>query len=489
MDKDDDFKNFIGKETKVEVEMLGDPELRKLKKGDVIQIQRRGFFIVDSPYKEPGAHNCKPANIRLIAIPDGTPGSYGPPGKAAPAPQPAQPSKGGPKKAEAKAPTPAKPAAAAATQVTASGDDLNDSITKQGEKVRQLKADKADKAAIDAAVAELLALKAKYKAATGSDWKPGAQPAKKAADAQPVAAAAGNADELNASVAAQGEKVRQLKSAKADKASVDAAVAQLLDLKAKYKVATGKDWKPAPQGAAQPAKAVEAPKPAASSGADSLSDEVAAQGDKVRQLKADKADKPTVDAAVAKLLELKANYKAATGKDWKPAPQGSQPAKPAEAPKQAAASKESSPVADQLNEDIAAQGDKVRQLKTDKADKVAIDTAVSVLLGLKTKYKTLTGNDWKPPSGNPAPKPAKKKEESKPKPQKQEKKPAAAAADSGAQKQTRLGMEAKKEDSLADWYSQVITKAEMLEYYDVSGCYILRPWAYSIWERIQVSYF
>jgi bifunctional glutamyl/prolyl-tRNA synthetase len=47
-------------------------------------------------------------------------------------------------------------------------------------------------------------------------------------------------------------------------------------------------------------------------------------------------------------------------------------------------------------------------------------------------------------------------------------------------------METKKEESLADWYSQVITKAEMLEYYDVSGCYILRPWAYSIWERIQV---
>jgi len=28
LDKDDDFKNFIGKDTKVEVEMLGDPELR-----------------------------------------------------------------------------------------------------------------------------------------------------------------------------------------------------------------------------------------------------------------------------------------------------------------------------------------------------------------------------------------------------------------------------------------------------------------------------
>jgi len=36
-----------------------------------------------------------------------------------------------------------------------------------------------------------------------------------------------------------------------------------------------------------------------------------------------------------------------------------------------------------------------------------------------------------------------------------------------------------------EWYSQVITLSEMIEYYDISGCYILRPWAYSIWESIQ----
>lgn len=27
--------------------------------------------------------------------------------------------------------------------------------------------------------------------------------------------------------------------------------------------------------------------------------------------------------------------------------------------------------------------------------------------------------------------------------------------------------------------------SEMIDYYDISGCYILRPWAYSIWEQIQ----
>ncbi|GBE87397.1 Putative proline--tRNA ligase [Sparassis crispa] len=43
----------------------------------------------------------------------------------------------------------------------------------------------------------------------------------------------------------------------------------------------------------------------------------------------------------------------------------------------------------------------------------------------------------------------------------------------------------KKEVDFAAWYTNVLIKAEMLDYYNVSGCYILRPWAYSIWEVIQ----
>lgn len=46
-------------------------------------------------------------------------------------------------------------------------------------------------------------------------------------------------------------------------------------------------------------------------------------------------------------------------------------------------------------------------------------------------------------------------------------------------------MEVKKEDNFSDWYCQIITKAEMIEYYDVSGCYVIRPWAYAVWEEIQ----
>ncbi|KAF8136969.1 hypothetical protein EV363DRAFT_1394553 [Boletus edulis] len=43
----------------------------------------------------------------------------------------------------------------------------------------------------------------------------------------------------------------------------------------------------------------------------------------------------------------------------------------------------------------------------------------------------------------------------------------------------------KKEVDFSAWYQSVLLKADMLEYYSVSGCYILRPWSYSIWEEIQ----
>ena len=42
-----------------------------------------------------------------------------------------------------------------------------------------------------------------------------------------------------------------------------------------------------------------------------------------------------------------------------------------------------------------------------------------------------------------------------------------------------------REEDFGAWYSQVVTQGEMIEYYDVSGCYILRPWSYAIWERIK----
>jgi len=58
-------------------------------------------------------------------------------------------------------------------------------------------------------------------------------------------------------------------------------------------------------------------------------------------------------------------------------------------------------------------------------------------------------------------------------------------------KQTKanlLGAGVKKEEDFSEWYTNVITRSEMIDYYDISGCYILRPWAYSIWEQIQAFF-
>ena len=51
--------------------------------------------------------------------------------------------------------------------------------------------------------------------------------------------------------------------------------------------------------------------------------------------------------------------------------------------------------------------------------------------------------------------------------------------------QTLEGMTVSKSVDFAAWYAELVVKSEMIEYYDISGCYILRPWAYAIWERIQ----
>ena len=48
-----------------------------------------------------------------------------------------------------------------------------------------------------------------------------------------------------------------------------------------------------------------------------------------------------------------------------------------------------------------------------------------------------------------------------------------------------IGITATKEGDLAEWYQQVILKAEMLEFTDVPGCYVYLPASYAIWEYIR----
>jgi prolyl-tRNA synthetase len=51
--------------------------------------------------------------------------------------------------------------------------------------------------------------------------------------------------------------------------------------------------------------------------------------------------------------------------------------------------------------------------------------------------------------------------------------------------ETLLALQWKKSENFANWYSDVIVLSEMIAYYDISGCYILRPWSYKVWDLMQ----
>ncbi|PFX18452.1 Bifunctional glutamate/proline--tRNA ligase [Stylophora pistillata] len=271
--KNDDFKNYINKDSKHDTEMLGDPAMASLKKGDIIQLQRRGYFICDQPYEPPSRYTGRESPCILFSVPDGH----------------------------------TKPSPTGGSKVKEAG----------GHKKSENKGDSKKKN--------------KGESTKPSTTMNGTDFAKPTASPEQV-------EKLKGEITVQGDKVRNLKSSGAPKEEVDAAVAELLRLKGEYKNLTGED--------------------------------VAGGG---------------------------------RGKKEKKKDSGKENAK-----------KDSKPV--------------------NKQEKIVAENGDT---------------------------------------------------ESGAKKITRLGLEAKKEENLSDWFSQVITKSEMIEYYDVSGCYILRPWSYSIWERIR----
>jgi len=52
-------------------------------------------------------------------------------------------------------------------------------------------------------------------------------------------------------------------------------------------------------------------------------------------------------------------------------------------------------------------------------------------------------------------------------------------------KDHEISITTPKAANFSDWYRQVITKGKFGTYYDVSGCYVLLPNCYAIWENIQ----
>ena len=126
----------------------------------------------------------------------------------------------------------------------------------------------------------------------------------------------------------------------------------------------------------------------------------------------------------------------------------------------------------------SAQGTAVAALKAAKKEGDAsatddkIKEEVAKLLALKKEADRLRGVIEKPAGGKGK---AGGKPSAKPKEEKNKK----------GSKETGLGLSVSMEEDFGAWYSQVVVAGELIEYYDISGCYILRPWAYSMWERIK----
>ncbi|GKA67903.1 glutamate--tRNA ligase, cytoplasmic [Tanacetum coccineum] len=65
LDKNEDFMDVVNRDSKKEIAAVGDANMRELKCGDILQLERKGYFRCDVPFISPS----KP--IVLFAIPDG----------------------------------------------------------------------------------------------------------------------------------------------------------------------------------------------------------------------------------------------------------------------------------------------------------------------------------------------------------------------------------------------------------------------------------
>jgi glutamyl-tRNA synthetase len=68
IEEDDNFEDHVNRDSRKVVKAVGDANMKELKKGDVIQLERKGYFIVDVPL---GSGTDGNGSIILFNIPDG----------------------------------------------------------------------------------------------------------------------------------------------------------------------------------------------------------------------------------------------------------------------------------------------------------------------------------------------------------------------------------------------------------------------------------
>ncbi len=117
-------------------------------------------------------------------------------------------------------------------------------------------------------------------------------------------------------------------------------------------------------------------------------------------------------------------------------------------------------------DDIRDVGDRIRDLKNNKATKEEIAPVVEELLNLKKKYEEITGNPFDPPK-----KVKKEKSSTKPK------------VDNSNKKDSDF-ITPRSED-YNQWYNDIIYAADMVDQSPVRGCMVIKPWGMGVWDLLK----
>jgi glutamyl-tRNA synthetase len=93
IEEEDDWEDFINKTTEYRQDAVADANVKDLKRGDIVQLERKGYYIVDKAWGEPSdLADGVAERVELVSIPDGRVASVSlkaapptPAGKKAPA--------------------------------------------------------------------------------------------------------------------------------------------------------------------------------------------------------------------------------------------------------------------------------------------------------------------------------------------------------------------------------------------------------------------
>ena len=118
---------------------------------------------------------------------------------------------------------------------------------------------------------------------------------------------------------------------------------------------------------------------------------------------------------------------------------------------------------------IKAVGDRIRELKSAKAEKDAIKVQVDELLSLKARFLKVSGRPFDVPKAGKA------------------EKSQNAAAPAAPTKAADSDFITPRTTDYSAWYNDVIYAADMVDQSPVRGCMVIKPWGMGTWDLLRVE--